>query len=166
MFFDSRIHSLAALVLATSLFCCSGCGGGVDGPPMASASGVVTLDGNPVEGATVSFTPKGKGTVSLAMTGADGRFKMMTAAGKDGAAVGEHGVTVTLTVMPDLQAQGSADDLATPQAFETSGGTKAPEEQKPLHLVPQKYNSSQTSGLSVTVPDGGASDIKLELTSK
>ena len=54
-----------------------GCGGGT-----ANVSGVVTLDGKPVEGATVTFTPDSKdgGGVgaSYGKTDAQGRFSLRT----------------------------------------------------------------------------------------
>lgn len=152
---------LGMLVLCLPLT--AGCGGGASGPPLAKVTGVVTLDGNPVEGATISFVPKGEGAMSLALTDPEGKFAMRTAAGKEGAVVGDHTITVSLSVTTGGGATGSADDLAPPQSFEGGAPAEAP---KTLFLVPEKYGSPTTSGLTVTVPSGGLSDYAVELKSR
>ncbi len=65
-----------------------GCGKG-DGPALAPATGVVTLDGKPLENARVMFHPKEKAArYSYASTDASGRFQMSTFGMNDGALVG------------------------------------------------------------------------------
>lgn len=155
------------LLLSTALF--AGCtGGGDDGPGYAAVSGVVTLDGNPVEGATVNFIPKGAGTLSMALTDANGNFKLRTATGKVGAAIGDHSVTVTLVEQPPNTQVATDDGLAPamPNEMGTAPGRAAAPAAKPLWLVPQKYSTPETSALTATVTSSGLSDHKLELTTK
>jgi hypothetical protein len=142
-----------------------GCGGGsAGGPPYANVTGVVTLDGKPIEGATVTFSPKKEGAMSMGLTDAQGKFSLKTATGKKGAAVGEHDVAITLRVDlgPEAPA-GSQDDLAP--ALEVDSG---PAVKKPTvkWVIPERYSDPKKSGLSVTVPAGGLSDHKFDLTSK
>ena len=73
-----------------------GCGGRT-----GRVSGVVTLDGKPLVGATVSFTPASgdNGGVggSYGKTDAQGRYTLRTVVGKaNGAAVGKHKVSISL----------------------------------------------------------------------
>lgn len=152
--------SIAGLLL---LSVAGGCGDGMTGPPLAPVTGIVTLDGGAVEGATVTFVPNGEGAVSLALTDPDGRFTLQTAAGKMGAVVGDHTITVSLSVTT-APAGGTTDDGLAP-AME-SEGAPAPAIPKTLFLVPVKYAAGSTSGLTAKVPSGGLSDHKLELVSK
>lgn len=159
-------------VLCGGLLLLTGCGGSSDGPPYATVSGVVTLDGNPVEGATVIFTPKGPGTMSMGLTNADGAFSLMTSTGKRGAAVGDHAVTVTLMIQPEQKATGSADDLAemlpTEYASDAAAAAAAKNAKaaEPVYLIPRKYSDAKTSGLDVTVPSGGLKGHQIELKSR
>lgn len=156
-------------VLAASVV---GCGGGSgDGTKYVNASGVVMLDGKPIEGATVTFIPKKQGQMSIGLTGADGKFTLKTAAGQSGAAIGDHDVMVTLSV--DLTPAvgkasakpASVDDLAAPTAAElSSGGETVSETQTVKYIVPERYGKPGV--LSAKVPDAGLNDHKLDLVSK
>lgn len=161
---------VGVLVLGLAL---SGCGDGTGGPGYVSVSGVVTLDDQPVEGATVIFTPKGEGTMSMAVTNAEGHFSLTTATGKKGAAIGDHVITVSLIAQPEAATPtGSADDLAPQLASEFATPAAAAQaaadakSKEPVYLVPRKYTDPQTSGLTASVPSGGLSGYELKLTAK
>ena len=127
---------VVALVAAALV---SGCGGGP-----AAVSGVVSLDGKPVEGATVNFTPAagdggGLGG-SYGKTDAQGRYTLQTVAGdKRGAAVGKHKVTISLSKPDPSNPEGAAKDL-----------------------IPAKYNVK--SDLTFDVPSGGTNKADFALT--
>ncbi len=135
---------------------------------MAKVSGIVTLDGQPVEGATVTFTPKGGGPTSFGITGTDGSFVMKTGSGRDGAAVAEHQVAVILSMVAGgTAAQAKPDDLAPAMSNEVGGGGAAKViPPRTVWLVPEKYSKPESSGLTATVPSGGLSGHKIELTKK
>ncbi len=86
------------LVLLLVLICGCGSGGNV-----ASVSGKITLGGQPLADATVTFQPvqvaNGPAlatTGSVGKTNADGRYELrVIATDKPGAAVGEHRVTIS-----------------------------------------------------------------------
>ena len=72
-----------------------GCGD--SNPPTYKVTGVVTLEGKPVEGATVTFTPSGGSEQKPAVgtSGADGKYSLTTFTGGDGALPGSYKVTVS-----------------------------------------------------------------------
>ncbi|HEY2892925.1 MAG TPA: carboxypeptidase-like regulatory domain-containing protein [Pirellulales bacterium] len=57
--------------------------------------GRVTLGGQPLSGATVTFTPKGEGSASRGFTNENGEYALNYAVGVDGAVIGEHIVSIT-----------------------------------------------------------------------
>jgi hypothetical protein len=161
---------VAAGILATI----AGCSGG-SALDTAMVTGVVTLDGEPVEGATVMFRPvtEGQGAPATGTTDASGKYTLTTvavgeAAGAAGAGAlpGEYYVGVTKTV-----SAAQAQEEALMKAYESGDSQavaklQAPSGQAPKveHVVPQKYNNPEASGLTVTVTDG-ENDIPLELSS-
>jgi hypothetical protein len=90
-----------------------GCGGK---DRLVKLEGVVTLDGEPVEGAIVSFLPdEGAGRFASGTTTKDGSFRLTTNRPDDGALPGNYRVTVTLIPDDDDdqgQEHGPANDKA------------------------------------------------------
>ncbi|MCA9049044.1 MAG: carboxypeptidase regulatory-like domain-containing protein [Planctomycetaceae bacterium] len=81
----------------------TGCGGAPsDMPPLGTVTGTVTVDGQPLANAMVTFTPAEGGRPSTGMTGPDGAYALKYTADHMGAAIGKHFVTVG-----KLQAEGS-----------------------------------------------------------
>jgi hypothetical protein len=126
----------AVLALAAA-----GCGGSGGGPPLGKVSGVVTLDGQPLADATVTFTPA-VGRPSQGVTGSDGRYTLAYTADQQGAMVGEHVVRIS-----------------TEGYVERTGG--AVEQMK--ERVPLQYNAQST--LTATVK-AGTNDLPFQLQSK
>jgi len=92
--------------LVAALLLLAGCGG--DPYDIVPVSGRVTLDGDPVAEANVSFEPIGEGDElalgpgSFGMTDAEGRYTLETVDRRRGAVVGEHRVTIsTFRAAPD-----------------------------------------------------------------
>ncbi|QDS86547.1 hypothetical protein EC9_07130 [Rosistilla ulvae] len=118
---------LAMLTLATF-----GCGpSGL--PPLGTVHGTVTIDGQPVEGASIEFTPE-NGRPSVGETDADGNYNMMFTYDADGALVGEHTVRIT-TARQGVISEGDGPSI----------------EARPERL-PAKYN--EASELTVDVVAG------------
>ncbi len=133
------------------------------GPETIPVQGIVTLDGKPVEGATVSFSPKAAGRPATGTTDAAGHFSLTTFEPGDGAVPGEHVVTVS-----KIKSSGQQFDMSTipagrdvmPLSGPTStGGIKIQWE------VPPKYADPKTSGFTIDVKSG-MEPVKLELKSK
>jgi hypothetical protein len=66
-----------------------------DRPPLGGVHGTVTLDGQPLAGAIVTFEPVGPGRGSIAMTDAQGRYELIYIRNDKGAKVGAHRVQIT-----------------------------------------------------------------------
>jgi hypothetical protein len=151
----------AALVLAAA-----GCGGKHTPVPVR---GVVTLDGKPVEGATVHFYAEGEdreGRLAYGSTDAEGVFRLSTLGREDGALPRAYKVVVIKYVplrpnvkIPDFPktAQGKADlEDFKYKIYGDGPRTK--------NALPARYADINTTPFHVTVPARG--DVALELTSK
>ena len=129
----------------------AGCGPGR--PATVPVTGTVTLDGQPVAGASVMFSPAQSGHPASGRTDQSGNFTVRTFEPGDGALPGRHTVTVTL--------QKTAGMTADPDGLE---GDVAPGGLQVEWIVPRKYASQKTSGLTVEV-QRGMEPVRLELTS-
>lgn len=141
-------------LLLTGLFLAvqAGCGPDLSHlPKTVTAEGVVTLDGDPVEGAAVSFVSESSSHHASGVTDADGKFVLRAFEEKPGAVPGDYRVSVNKTVVGET---GPVDE-------ESAGGTVSVS-----YGVPKKYAALGTSGLRQTIPDEDVTDLKLELTSK
>lgn len=85
------ITTTISVVLALA---CLGCGQ-QDGPSLAEVSGVVTLDGQPVEGAGLQFIMEGPGgAVAYGRTDESGRYEMHFGQNRIGAVIGKNRVRI------------------------------------------------------------------------
>lgn len=93
------------------------------GPPVVFVEGVVTMNGEPLEGANVGFTPVGTpGSMPAAgFTDAKGKFVLSTHTAKfgGGATVGDYVVIVSKTVIPPGEEEKDSPkvELVTPAAY-------------------------------------------------
>lgn len=135
-----------------------GCGDGR--PKRVPVTGVVTLNGKPVEDAGVMFMSSNGGRPASGVTDADGRFKLTTFKQYDGAVLGQHVITVT-------KKKKNYKKVALPQEGGGSkGGLSGPGiilQRKVVWLLPKEYSSPKTSGLAATV-ESGMDPVNLELT--
>ncbi len=155
-----------------AMACLAGCGGaGGDRPETVPVTGTVTLDGTPVAGATVAFSPSaGGGRSAHGITDANGRFKLTTFEAGDGAMPGSYKVGVSKTAGPAQAAPGTTEE--TPESIDAAykaaaergalePGAKPPE---PTDLLPSKYKDPAGSGLTAEVTKGGKNDFTFPLT--
>lgn len=107
-----RVVLLGCLVLILA-----GCGGG-DLPELGYVTGRVSIGGQPLAGAIVSFSPVQPGRPSSAETDAEGEYELFYNEDAPGAVVGDHVVTVTrittteLDDLPDDPSEMSAEERA------------------------------------------------------
>jgi len=144
-----------AVALIPALFVSAGCGNEQQLPPLTPVEGVVTLGGQPLPYARITFNPTKNGlpanSAGIAVTDEAGKFKLMTA-GKPGAVPGEHIVTVVEGPPPeDIRGEDGQAKLVQYRA-----GLK----NRP---IPAKYDSLQKSDYKVTVTTD-QTDYKIELT--
>lgn len=111
------------------------------------AAGVITYLGKPLDFYRVSFIPEGKRSAA-AITDAEGRFTLGTNAEGDGAVVGHHIVTVEYVGPPSNEEPGK-ETFAPPPAAATT--------------VPAKFTSTETSGVSIEIPEPGNTNLEINL---
>ena len=122
------------------------CGCGSDRPTVVPASGVVLLDGEPIDsGGSVMFQPE-NGRHSRAVIEPDGSFVMTTFNRGDGATPGTQMVRVVSMKKQTVDEDG--------------------EEIVGASLLPKKYGNFRTSGVEVVVPPGGSDSLVIELKRK
>lgn len=145
-----------------------GCGGKYTPVPV---SGTVTLDGKPLDGATVFFYPVGdakEGRVAQGATDKNGEFYLSTMKDKDGALRREYKVVVHKYVPtnPNLKIPDFPDTLEgrnDKQNF-MYNNFEAKGIQPFKNALPAKYGDTGTTPLTCNVT--GSMKVPLELTSK
>ncbi len=90
--------AVAAAGLAAAL---AGCGSSYD---VGKVSGTVTLDGEPLAGAVVTFSPTKGGAPSFGRTDASGKYTLQYTRDTAGAEIGEHSVSVSTHTSGDPDA--------------------------------------------------------------
>lgn len=148
---------LLRVALPAAVLLVSGCGGETI-PEAQPVTGVVTLEGAPVEGADVVLVPSDQNTKSAgAMTDAQGNFSVKTYWDRehqlDGALRGEYGITITKMEKPDVPANMKPEEVMA--LYSNSGPPKS--------LLPKRYSTPSTSGFKVSVGDSPPDPLQLEL---
>lgn len=155
--------TVIALALGVSvLVMLTGCQRGTGRPKTYSVTGTVTLNGQPVEGATVMFVPKNPGEgaqPATAETDAQGRYQLGTFAKGDGALPGEY----LVRVVKFPKAQTSTGGATSEDEYRPPEETAAPPPPAPKNELPAKYADEKTSGLSFKV-EPKSNTFNIELT--
>jgi hypothetical protein len=163
-----NVPALLLVALAASALALTGCGSGstLDTEPV---KGLVTVDGTPVPGATIVFSPvvEGQGAPATGFSDESGMYTLTATPsgelkGADGAGTtpGEYYVGVIKSI--------SEIELTREEAEKKGvkyNPTPPGKDPKMTYVVPKKYNYPPKSGLKVTVKQG-ENDIPLELTTK
>ena len=150
--------AFAMLIAVTFL----GCGGGEGRPTTARVSGTVTLQGKPLEGATVHFI--GEKFAGSGKTNAQGHYELV-----QGAVPGKNKVYITKRPLPsnvnlDPQAGVDLEQLnAAVAAGESDQSGNAAKIQAPKEEVPEEFSSPQKSTLTLDVPPGGTTTADFRL---
>lgn len=144
----------------------SGCGAGSDRPRLAQVSGIVTLDGEPVEGASVNFLPVAGGRLATGTTDATGRYTLTTFDKDDGAAVGEHYIGVVKMGGDGVHQLAQAEVPADEKGLLPDLSAQGVEQPEIEYIVPERYGNPKESQLQLTVPTGGAENLNIALFSE
>ena len=139
------------LVAALLVVCLGGCGAN-DGSQPIRAGGVVTYQGKPLPNAEVVFAPEDQRRVANAITDGEGRFSLGTYRPGDGALPGKHRVTI-IARGPAKQPPPGSPAALMPEDYTVPGDP----------LIPAKYFSPATSGLSAVVGTRGGNDVGVHL---
>lgn len=151
---------VSAVVPMVAILACSGCG-----PRRFSVEGAVFLDGEPVEGAAVTFVPTAGGRPGLSVTDAAGRFFMRDGGMANGLLPGHYDILVFKVIFGPVRSgnmplSGPRREAGSPSDIEAFVGERVIKE----YIVPHKYTTPATSGLSVTV-SGTMGPLELQLSS-
>jgi len=146
----------ATLGLLTSVVLTSGCQRQPDKweqsrLPTVLVTGTVSLDGNPVEAATVIFHSEQHAVSATAITAANGHFTLRTYVPKDGAPPGEYTVSI--------------EKVTENQKLPENPEAPLPPLEITYHL-PKRYRSPKTSGLTAEVTEAGPNEFVFELSTK
>ncbi|MCA8982466.1 MAG: hypothetical protein KDA76_01790 [Planctomycetaceae bacterium] len=119
---------------------------------LIQVSGIVSLDGSPVEGVTVWFVPRTgtPGNGGTGTTDATGKYTLQEANGQTGVMPGQYDVMFSKFAMPD----------GTPVAADVQ-----PESVNAKQFMPRKYLKAETSGISADV-SAASSSLDFALKSK
>jgi hypothetical protein len=91
--YRQSFYSSALTALVVTSFCVAGCGGTGDRPKIAEVTGVVTLDGVPLPGASITFNQPGFRS-SIGNTDEQGQYELIYIRDIRGAVLGEHEVKI------------------------------------------------------------------------
>lgn len=127
------------------------------GPAVHYVEGVVLLEGEPVDGATVGFSPIEGGLPAFGRTDAKGVFKLTTVRGGGqgkGAMTGSYAVTVKKWRDWSIELGPEPDraDTAAHGAWQKKSDELS--NLPPDYIVPKAYGEKATSGLKATVKPG------------
>jgi len=139
------------VALASSLAIITRCG---PDPNLGQVAGIVTYNGEPVEGATVSFFPASPdGVLAVGVTDADGRYVLQAPLERRGATQGAFAGTYNVTIRK-LEVTPNPVDILYQQGLITydefmdrgggGGGTSR-------DILPDRFRDVQQSGLQVEV---------------
>lgn len=147
------VHGLLALLT----FSASGCQSEPDGPKRVPVSGVVLMNGKPLEAAFVAFHPAGStpGRGGSGETDAEGKFAIgnfETSGLVLGVPEGEYKVTVS-------KQQGVARKPV-------QEGSAAPATVDGPETIPARFSDFNVTVLTEKIPAEGKSDVKLELRTR
>lgn len=150
-----RLFRCLALVFSLGVF---GCGGGVKPeviPPLEPVSGIVTLDGTPTAGISVTFFPTGaagaKGNPCTGTTDASGKYSLKHRSGKDGVPAGDYIALFSKLAMPDgspIPEGKTAADVAA------------------VEQIPDYYRQMDNLTNGCAVPKGGKTDANFDIKTK
>lgn len=148
----------------------TGCPAGDAGPAVEYVEGVVTLDGQTIDGVTVGFSPVDaeNGIAASGSTDSNGVFKLTSSQGGEpdkGAVAGEYTVTFR-KVKGDFAEALTPDDPGYEDSTASGDGPSAAPALE--YVVPAKYGNPGKSEFKVTVKSGKntGDDFKFDLTSE
>ena len=138
-----RPSTLLIGVVSCGMLFLTGCGRASDARPRpVPVVGYVLVDGEPLEGTRVVFSPEDHQYAAAGKTDAEGRFQLQTFAANDGAVPGNYKVIASNFIV-----------IENPNGSVTE-----------THYLPAKYRDPTTSGLTAVVEDHGPNELTFELT--
>ncbi len=132
-----------------------------EGPELAKVTGSITLDGEPLAGAHIRFSPETKGPAAFGVSDERGRYELRTYEPDDGAVPGKYGISITKEV---TQGGMEFESEAAKDAYVKENGE--PPARETTNTVPEKYSSKKTSELTAEITLAKKNRIDLPLVSE
>lgn len=151
-------------LVGLSLLLLPGCGPSM--PKTVTASGTLTMDGEPLDGASITLLHE-SGVTASAKTDSNGRFSLRTVVGSDmvdGAMPGLHQVGVAKTITEGGGAEVQPGESERDMVKRMAGSMTSAIKQK--YVVPQQFGNPQSSKLSLDVPSAGSDKLSLDIKTK
>jgi|688.fasta_scaffold81906_4 hypothetical protein len=139
------VRLIAVVACLAAVPAVTGCG--TKGVPTYPVRGTVTLDGKPVDGATVMFVPPA-GPPNSAVTDNAGTFAIAA----PGVPAGACGVTITKMTGGPVLNNPTPEDL---QRLAQNPAAAKP----PTSVIPEKFGRTDTSGLSANVTSDASKNV-------
>jgi len=161
-----------ALSVGLLLLTACGCGRG-NYPEVATVTGIVTLDGKPLEDAEITFAPK-DGRASSGRTDARGQYALSYTKNIRGAVLGEHRVMIRKVIEDYSKASSRAAAAidAKQNALDKAAGLILDENAPPpgnlpavepelVNLTPERYSGPESVLTAVVERGGNTRDFAL-----
>jgi hypothetical protein len=139
-----QFQQVLLCLVTGGLLLSAGCSAKSDQPDLGVVRGTVTIDGKPLEGAVISFSPTEGGRVSQDKTDAKGSFNLIYIGNTRGAKTGKHSVRITTAY----------------EAVDPTTGQMVEQEER----VPKRYNSTNTVLAADIKPGKNTVDFDLQST--
>ena len=129
----------ASLIIGV-VFCLAGCG---DGLKLADVKGVLILDGKPISGVAVTFSPISPGqSPSSSMTDEKGNFHLAYSRSRSGAMIGEHRV-----ILENVAGETAAGEpFKVPRHYRKAGGELTATVEPGKNFIELNLTSDEKSG--------------------
>ncbi|QDT54063.1 hypothetical protein Pan44_20900 [Caulifigura coniformis] len=114
-------------------------------------AGILTYKGDPLESFRISFIPVGGDRTVSGLTDAQGRFQLGTNSPNDGAPIGKYKIAVSYAP-PESADGGNPMGIEDPRQLPRS-----------KIKVPPQFSNPEKSGVTVDIPEGGLTDLKIDL---
>jgi len=150
---------LALTLCSVALIATSGCD---SGPPTGDVSGTVTMDGQPVTNAIVTFVPQHGGQNAIGKTDGSGKYELYRR-GDRGALLGPHSVVIATVQEPAAPTQEISSDSEEYLKQATSSNLSDYNRAIVHEPIPARYNKQSTLTAEV---NKGQNTFDFELTSK
>ena len=125
-----KTESLVMMTLLSLSFSLTGCGGGLnDQPELGQVKGTVTMDGSPLAGVSVTFSPD-SGRPATGKTDVAGNYELIYIRDTPGCKLGHNTVIISNSNEEDELEQEGDDAVITPNSDENA--------------IPDKYNNKTT----------------------
>ena len=157
----SNPRGLSLICSSVVVLSFGGCGGR-EYPPTYETSGVITLDGKPVGGVTVSFLPQDGQQPANGKTDDNGHYRLTSFSRNDGAMAGNFAIVM----MKFPKVEGVTTPTGIPWDPDKETDRYIPDNGKEENKLPEKYADSKTSGMLATVVADTVNTFDFDLSSR